>query len=92
MQGFADGGDTCFGVQATPGGLSAVEDGGVADSMGSIGAIWTVGWDSTLVSSLAERAEAGTAIAAKMAKISAILRVCRLAPTRLQNNKREATS
>ena len=57
--------------------------------MGGIGAM---DWVSTLVPSLGERAEAGTAIAAKMAKIGRILKVCRYAPGLLQNDKREAIS
>ena len=44
------------------------------------------------MSSLAERAEAGTAIAAKIAKIGGNLRVWRLASAHLQNDKREAPS
>ena len=64
-------------------------EGGVAGAMGGIGAM---DWVSTLVPSLGERAEAGTAIAAKMAKIGRILKVCRYAPGLLQNDKREAIS
>jgi len=92
MQCFADGGNTCSGVQATPCGLSAVEEGAVVDSMGGIGAICAMGCVSTLVLSLAERAEAGTAIAAKMAKIGGIIKVYRLALERLPNDKRDVTS
>ena len=60
--------------------------------MDGIGAICDIGWLSTSVPSLGERAEAGTAIAAKMAKIGRTLKVCRYAPGLLQNDKREATS
>ena len=64
-------------------------EGGVAGAMGGIGAM---GWVSTLVPSLGERAEAGIAFAAKRAKIGRTLKVCRYAPGLLQNDKREAIS
>lgn len=69
-----------------------MEEGAVVDSMGGIGAICAMGCVSTLVLSLAERAEAGTAIAAKMAKIGGIIKVYRLALERLPNDKRDVTS
>ena len=89
MQVCADGGTNCFAVHATAWGPSGLEEAGVAGAMGGMGAI---GWLSTLLPSLGERAEAGTAIAAKMAKIGWTLQACRLASRRLQNGKREATS
>lgn len=47
-------------------------------------------WVSTIVPPLAERADEGTAIAAKIAKIGGNLRVCRVSSAHLQNDKREA--
>lgn len=88
-QGFADGGSICFGVHATARGLSGLGEAGVAGAMDGMGAM---GWVSASVPSLGERAEAGTAIAAKMAKIGQIFKMCRLDPGRLQNDKREAAS
>lgn len=92
VQCFADGGNTCSGVQATPCDLSAVEEGAVVDSMGGIGAICAMGCVSTSVLSLAERAEAGTAIATKMAKMGGLIICGRLALGRLSNDKRDVTS
>ena len=89
MQSFADGGNKCFGVHATACGLSGSRDAGVAGAIDDMGAM---GWVSASVPSLGERAEAGTAIAAKMAKIGQIFKMCRLDPGRLQNDKRESAS
>ena len=89
MQGFAEGGSNCFGAHATACGLSDLGDAGAAGTMDGIGAI---AWASTVIPLLGDRAEAGTAIAAKKAKISRILKLFRLASGRLQNDEREATS
>jgi hypothetical protein len=74
-------------VQSAPCGVSDLGKAGVAGAMDGMGAF---DWLWTLVRSLGERAEAGTATAAKMPKIGRILKVCGLAPGRLTNDKREA--
>ena len=89
MQGFAEGGSSCFGAHATACGLSDLGDAGAGGAMDGIGAI---AWASTVIPLLGDRAEAGTAIAAKMAKIGRILKPFRLASGRLRNDEREATS
>ena len=87
QRSVAGAGDCC-GVHPTACVLAVVDEAGVAGAMGGIGAI---DWVSVPMSSLGDRAEAGTAIAAKNVKIGptpkAFWPVCR----RLDTDKAEAS-